>query len=75
MLELRRTRSGFLTQQTNMVTLHQVLDAIWLFKNRNDESYLRKVVMPMEFLLIKDKIIIVKDSAVAAICHGAQVLI
>lgn len=31
--------------------------------------------MPMEFLLIKDKIIIVKDSAVAAICHGAQVLI
>lgn len=71
MLELRRTRSGFLTNKANMVTLHQLLDAVWLYKNKNDESYLRKVVMPMEFLLIKEKIIIVKDSAVSAICHGA----
>lgn len=75
MAELRRTRSGFLTARTNMVTLHQVLDACWMYKERGDDSYLRKVVMPLEFLLIKMKKIIIKDSAVNAICHGAPVLI
>lgn len=75
MAELRRTRSGFLTAKTNMVTLHQVLDACWLYKERGDDSYLRKVVMPLEFLLIKMKKVIIKDSAVNAICHGAPVLI
>lgn len=31
--------------------------------------------MPLEYLLMKEKLIIVKDSAVAAICHGASALI
>lgn len=31
--------------------------------------------MPLEFLLIKEKKVIVKDSAVNAICHGASLLI
>ena len=56
---------------TNLVTMHQILDAVWLFKNKGDESYLRKLIMPLEFLLIKEKIVIIKDSAVNAVCHGA----
>lgn len=75
MAELRRTRCGMLTRETNMVTLHQLLDACWLYKERGDEKYLRRVIMPLETLLIKEKLIIMKDSAVAAICHGASALI
>lgn len=42
MLELRRVRSGELTEKTNMVTLHDVLDSFWCWKNLGDESYLRR---------------------------------
>lgn len=31
MLELRRTRSGFLDRHTNMVTLHNIMDAFYLY--------------------------------------------
>jgi len=75
MLELRRVRTGGLTEKTNMVTLHDVLDAFWLYKHRGDESYLRKVVMPLEFLLTGYKRIFVKDSAVNALTYGAPLLI
>lgn len=39
------------------------------------ESYLRRVVKPLELLLTNYKRIVVKDSAVNAICYGAQLMI
>jgi H/ACA ribonucleoprotein complex subunit 4 len=36
MQELRRVRSGCLSEQDNMVTMHDVLDAMWSFKNLGD---------------------------------------
>ena len=71
MLELRRVRSGELTEKTNMVTLHDVLDSFWCWKNMGDESYLRKVVMPLEYLLKSYKRIFVKDSSINALTYGA----
>ncbi|VDD76108.1 unnamed protein product [Mesocestoides corti] len=55
MEELRRIRSGILTEDDNMVTMHDVLDAKWFYDNRKDEKYLRRVVMPLEKLLIGHK--------------------
>lgn len=75
MQELRRVRSGALGETDNMVTMHDVLDAQWLFDNLGDESYLRRVIMPLEALLVNYKRIIVKDSAVNAICYGAKLLL
>jgi len=40
-----------------------------------DDSYLRRIVMPLERLLTPYKRIIVKDSAVNAICYGAKLLL
>lgn len=40
-----------------------------------DESYLRRVVMPLERLLTSFKRLVVKDSAVNAICYGAKLMI
>lgn len=39
------------------------------------ESYLRRVIRPLESLLTGYKRIVVKDSAVNAICYGAKLMI
>ncbi|XP_038982826.1 H/ACA ribonucleoprotein complex subunit 4-like [Phoenix dactylifera] len=75
MQELRRVRSGILGEKENMVTMHDVLDAQWVYDNFKDESYLRRAVMPLEVLLTSYKRVVVKDSAVNAICYGAKLMI
>lgn len=75
MQELRRVRSGILGEQNNLVTMHDVLDAQWMYDNLKDEAYLRRVIMPLEVLLTNYKRVVVKDSAVNAICYGAKLMI
>jgi len=75
MQELRRVRSGAMDEQEGMVTLHDVLDAQWLYDNQRDESFLRSVIKPLETLLTTYKRIVVKDSAVNAVCYGAKLMI
>ena len=86
MEELRRVRSGMLTENDNMVTMHDVLDAQWQYKNRKvlfllflysikDETYLRRTILPLEYLLIKFPRVVVKDSTVNAICYGAKLMV
>jgi H/ACA ribonucleoprotein complex subunit 4 len=75
MQELRRVRSGALSENDEMVTMHDVLDAQWTYDNTRDESYLRRVIRPLESLLVGYKRIVVKDSAVNAVCYGAKLMI
>ncbi|XP_074286331.1 H/ACA ribonucleoprotein complex subunit 4 [Silene latifolia] len=75
MQELRRVRSGINGEKDNMVTMHDVMDAQWMYENYRDESYLRRVIMPLEVLLTSYKRLVVKDSAVNAICYGAKLMI
>ncbi|KAK9375078.1 pseudouridine synthase [Lipomyces chichibuensis] len=75
MQELRRVRSGAMGEEDNLVTLHDVLDAQWVYDNNRDESYLRRVIRPLESLLVTYKRIVVKDSAVNAVCYGAKLMI
>lgn len=75
MQELRRVRSGILSENQNMVTMHDLLDAQHVLDQSRDEAYLRKVVMPLEVLLTNYKRLVVKDSAVNAICYGAKLMI
>lgn len=48
-----------------MVTMHDVLDAQWQFDHNKDESYLRRVIFPLEKLLVSLKRLVMKDSAVS----------
>jgi len=75
MQELRRVRSGALSENDEMVTMHDVMDAQWLYDNTRDESYLRRAIRPLECLLVGYKRIVVKDSAVNAVCYGAKLMI
>ena len=75
MQELRRVRSGAMSEEKGLVTLHEVLDAMWINDNQNDESELRQVIQPLESLLTGFKRMVVKDSAVNAVCYGAKLMI
>lgn len=74
MQELRRVRSGIMGESDNMITMHDILDAQYLYDTSKDESYLRRSVMPLEVVLTSYKRLVVKDSAVNAICYGAKLM-
>jgi len=77
MQELRRVRSGILGEKDKdaMVTMHDIMDAQWCYDQTKDESYLRRVIRPMEALLITYKRVVIKDSGVNAICYGAKFML
>jgi H/ACA ribonucleoprotein complex subunit 4 len=69
--ELRRTRVGHLNEKDS-VYLQDLKDAWVFYKEENDESYLRKILLPVEKMFDHLPKIIVRDSAVNALCHGAN---
>ncbi len=71
MQELRRTKSGPFREDGTMVTLHDLKDAYVEWKENNNEELLRKVILPMEIGLSHLPKIVIRDSAVDAVCHGA----
>jgi len=75
MRELRRTRSGIFTESTNLVKLHDLSEAIYLYKNCKDETELRRVLMPMEYATCEMPKLIIEDSAVNALAYGAQLAV
>jgi H/ACA ribonucleoprotein complex subunit 4 len=72
--ELRRTRVGNITEGS-AVTLQDVKDAFIFWKEDGDDLLLRKTILSMERLLEVVPKVIVRDSAVDALCHGANLAI
>lgn len=75
MAELRRTRSGNMTEDRGLITMHDLLDAKYVLDTKGEETYMRRCVRPLELMLTHYKRIFVKDNAIDAICHGAKVLV
>jgi len=71
--ELRRENSGRFSL-ADCVTLQQIADAVWLWKECDNPNALSKIIHPTEKLLLDKPYIIVKDSAASALCHGAPLL-
>jgi H/ACA ribonucleoprotein complex subunit 4 len=72
--ELRRTQVGNITEATAS-SLQEVKDAYIFWKEDGIEEELRKTILPMERLLDVVPKIVVRDSAVDALCHGASLAI
>lgn len=69
------TLSGYMTIH-GMVRKQAIkLTSTFIYKLRRLESYLRRVIRPLESLLTGYKRIVVKDSAVNAVCYGAKLMI
>jgi len=76
MQELRRTRSGSFTENSsNKVTLHDVAYLFGEWEKTKDEKLLHKFIEPMETALGILPKIFVRDSAVDALCHGANLTV
>jgi H/ACA ribonucleoprotein complex subunit 4 len=73
MQELRRSRSGpFSENSKSKVTLHELTCWFREWEVSKDQKLLHKFIQPMETALELIPKIVVRDSAVDALCHGAN---
>ncbi len=75
MIELRRTRVDQFHEFDGLVTLHELANAFALWEEKKDDTKLMKMIKPIEYALSELKSVIIRDSAVDALCHGAQLAI
>lgn len=76
MVELRRTRVSNLSEKNDsLVRMHDLADAVELYKHEEDDSKLRKLIKPIEYCMGGTEAVVVRDSAIDALCHGAQLAI
>ena len=75
MIELRRTRVDQFYESEGLVTLHQLADAFALWEEKDDDSKLMQMIRPVECALSEIKSVVIRDSAVDALCHGAQLAV
>jgi H/ACA ribonucleoprotein complex subunit 4 len=73
MEELRRTAVGRIGEK-EASCMYDLIDALWLLKNRDDDSLLRKMLRPPEEFIGLPKVH-VKESAANAIMNGAQLAV
>ena len=74
MIELRRSRVHQFSED-NLVTMHQLADAYATWKESGDDSKLSKIILPIEYALSEIKSVVIRDSAIDSLCHGAQLAI
>jgi H/ACA ribonucleoprotein complex subunit 4 len=75
MEELRRTRTGIFKEDESFCTLQDLKDAYTIYQQEKDDRYLRKLIQPMEKAIAHWKKIYIRDSAVDAIAHGANLAV
>lgn len=74
MVELRRTSVGPLKEREKIVTLHQLYYANSRLKFGSEQE-IRDAVLPVEKTLGDIKKVVIRDSAVDSICHGAKLAV
>lgn len=71
MSELRRTKAGPFDEST-LVTMQELADALHYYREDGNERYLRKVILPVEQAVEHLQKVWVLDTAVNTLCHGAS---
>lgn len=74
LVDLRRTRTATFTE-SEARPLNAFRDALVFWKEEGDETALQQILVPFERLLAHLPRIIVKDTAVDALCHGANLAV
>ncbi|WP_297556272.1 RNA-guided pseudouridylation complex pseudouridine synthase subunit Cbf5 [Thermococcus sp.] len=75
MAELRRTRSGPFKEDETLVTLHDLVDYYHFWKEDGIEKYFRQAIQPMEKAVEHLPKVWIRDSAVSAVTHGADLAV
>lgn len=75
MRELRRTRTGPYKEDETLVKMQEVSEALYLWREKGDERLLRHVVLPVETAIAHLSKVMIRDTAVDAIAHGAHLAV
>lgn len=76
MVELRRTQVSNLSERKDgLVRMHDLADALELYRHEEDDTKLRKLIKPIEYCIDGVETVVVRDTAIDALCHGAQLAI
>ncbi len=75
MIELRRSRVNQFHESQGLVTLHELANAFALWGEQKDPSRLIRLIRPVECALSELRSVVIRDSAVDAMCHGAQLAV
>ena len=70
MASLRRTAAGAFDESDNLVTLDDLRDALWYYREQGAETFLRHCIQPVETALKYIKKVWVFDSALLSLSHG-----
>ena len=74
MVELRRTRSGLLKEE-DAATMQDIADAYIFWQQNGRDAWMRSIVKPIEILVDPLPKIILKATAVDAVCRGADLTV
>ena len=75
MIELRRTRVDQFRETDGLVTLHELANAFAIWEETKDATKLMSMIKPVEYAFSELKSVVIRDSAIDAMCHGAQLAI
>ena len=71
MAELRRTRAGPFNEST-LVTMQELTDAYYYWKEENNDKFIRKAIQPVENGVNHLPKVWIFDTTVESLCHGTD---
>ncbi len=75
MRELRRTRTGPFHEDKGLVRLQDVAEALYRLRVEGKDDLLRRYVLPGEYAICHLPKVVVRDTAVESIVHGATLAV
>jgi len=75
MRELRRIRTGPFTEDRGLVRLQDVAEALYRLREEGKDDLIRKVILPGEFGICHLRKVVIRDTAVESIVHGANLAV
>ncbi len=67
---LRRTAAGAFCENDNLITLDDLRDALWYYREKGEDKFIRYCIQPVENALKYTKKAWVFDSALLSLSHG-----
>ncbi len=75
MRELRRTKSGPFHERHGLVKLQELSEALYRYRVEGKDDLLRRVILPAEYAVSHLPKVVIRDTAVDAIAHGAHLAV
>ncbi|MEB3846006.1 MAG: RNA-guided pseudouridylation complex pseudouridine synthase subunit Cbf5 [Desulfurococcales archaeon] len=75
MRELRRIRTGPFTEDKKLFRLQEISEALYQLREEGSDELLRNIILPVEVSVCHIPKILVRDSAVDSIAHGADLAV